>query len=490
MEHIGSDAFANTNLQVIHLQYNSLSFDDLTQGLTIFDQKSPFQDTVELRRLDLNHNRVTVFLADWYLHTTKLESLDLSYNNFSWINFEHIVYSWPKPITVDFSHNNIKHINVPEDKDDHISKPTFILNENPLDCDCLILYLVKIARGELDDSRNPKTNYVIDHLRCAEPARFRHQLAASLNPQDLLCPLDSEHTELKYCPSNDGCSCWYRRNDLSAIINCSDANLTRFPNITQIKNVVLKLNHIELHLDNNHITHLPLAYSEGYKMLTHLYMRNNSIKTIRAENLPPNLAEIDLSNNEMTRINNTLIAHLNMTPTLKAIRLGGNPWACDCETSFFRSFMFTSRITNRIVDQENVTCSEGGYRILDMDDLCSVNKTIFIMISILVALLGLFIGAVVALYYKYQQEVKVWLFAHNLCLWLWSEEDLDKDKKYDAFISFSHVDESFVSEHLQPELESGPHPFKLCLHFRDWVLGEFIPTQVRINCFIISNLNT
>lgn len=484
LEHIGSEAFANTNLKVIHLQYNSLTFDEVVQGPTIFSEKSPFQDVRELRKLNLSHNKVATFLVDWFMHNTHLETLDLSYNNFTFINFEYITNTWLSQLTVDLRHNRIRYINVPMDKDlqGNGLKPTWILNENPLNCDCLILFLVKSVRGELG---KPKANYVIDNLRCAEPARFEGQFVSTMSPQELLCPLDSEHTTLKYCPTDDGCSCWYRRNDESAIINCSDANLTRFPNITQIKNVKVPLKIIELHLDNNKITHLPLAYAEGYKNLTHLYMRNNSIAMVRAENLPPKLAEIDLSHNELTKLNATLIAYLNMTPTLKRIRLGQNPWVCDCDTILFRSFIF--RNTSRIADHVNVTCSEGGARIIDMDDLCSLNKTIFIMISILVALLGLFIGAVVALYYKYQQEVKVWLFAHNLCLWLWSEEDMDKDKKYDAFISFSHVDESFVTEHLVPELETGPHPFKLCLHFRDWVVGEFIPTQVKKNCFDHSN---
>lgn len=62
--------------------------------------------------------------------------------------------------------------------------------------------------------------------------------------------------------------------------------------------------------------------------------------------------------------------------------------------------------------------------------------------------------------------------------WLVTEKEIDRDKLYDAFVSYSHLDEWFVDNELVPELEGGPNPYKLCIHYRDWLAGAHIPTQI------------
>lgn len=63
-----------------------------------------------------------------------------------------------------------------------------------------------------------------------------------------------------------------------------------------------------------------------------------------------------------------------------------------------------------------------------------------------------------------------------MLLWWVTEEDLDKDKRYDAFLCFSHKDDDFVLQELVPVLER--QSYKLCIHYRDWTAGELIINQV------------
>lgn len=185
-----------------------------------------------------------------------------------------------------------------------------------------------------------------------------------------------------------------------------------------------------------------------------------------------------MHNNNISRIDADVLDYWKNSTSLKKLTLHKNPWKCDCDGRDLLAFIQSKLID--IPDLRKVTCNNMNISMLEMTitDFCPVETVIIVGISFTVALLCLFIGGLVALYYRYQQEIKVWLYARQYCLWFVTEDELDKEKTYDAFISYSHKDEEFVVNELVPKLESGPRPYKLCLHYRDWLAGEWIPTQI------------
>lgn len=115
---------------------------------------------------------------------------------------------------------------------------------------------------------------------------------------------------------------------------------------------------------------------------------------------------------------------------------------------------------------------------LNSNDLCKAYTKEILVVIIILAIITTMSALACALYFKYKHEIKVWLFSHSLFLWWVTEDEVDKNKIYDAFISYSHQDEDFVANKLVPILEEDPFPYKLCLHQRDWVPGELIVKQI------------
>lgn len=471
------------NLQTLRLENNLLSFDDIAQDGFELGNSSPFQYLTQLRELNLRNNSIMNVLMDWNYNNLGLQELDLSYNNITRLGYSELQFL-SREITVNLTHNSIMEINLRElegiakMKDEGISKTHIILNDNPLQCDCVLIFFVQFLRKELAPAIRERVQITADHLKCASPDRMANKSISMIQPNELLCLLDSPNSSIKRCPAE--CECFVRPSDKALIINCSDTGIREVPILPKLDDFGLKFT--ELYIENNNISRLPLINMEGYKHVVKIHARNNSIGQILPENLPHGLALLDVSENEISWINSSVFGQLNRTRPLQSLSLSRNPWVCDCRAKDLHTFL-TTHFT-KITDLNKIRC-ENGELLTKMNDLCPADNTIIIAFCVLIALLGLLIGAVVALYYKYEQEVKVWLYAHNLCMWFVTEEELDKDKKYDAFISYSHEDDDFVSGLLAPELEKRPNPYKLCLHYRDWVIGEFIPNQVSIHLICI-----
>jgi hypothetical protein len=188
----------------------------------------------------------------------------------------------------------------------------------------------------------------------------------------------------------------------------------------------------ELTITHSILTELPIlmesSNKSGYGIVTNLTLNDNNLTAISLENLPPALNVLNVRNNHLETFNETVRTFLSNITSLK-LSLGGNPWRCDCSNKGFVSFVQQQIRDNKIADPNDITCDNGDTPVneVDVSKLCSESENLLIMIlCIITAIMGLGIGGFAALYYKYQKQIKMWLYSHNLLLWFVTEEELDK----------------------------------------------------------------
>lgn len=266
-----------------------------------------------------------------------------------------------------------------------------------------------------------------------------------------------------------------------------------------------------LRLDNNKISELKGYEFEGLESLRELYLHHNSITSIH------NATFNSLVELRILRLDHNKIVHYavwQLSSELTQITLSGNPWSCDCDyTERFREYLhYTGHF---VVDSMQVRCSNstkldddvdnGFYLLRDNTTTCvSYNISNFIeppvngsytsttiiqrqdlqdyIPILIITLLTFFLVIVLTLIiFIYRQEMRVWFHSRFGVRLFYRTSDIemdDRDKLFDAFISYSSKDEAFVAEELAPILENGDPPYKLCLHYREFPVGGFIADTI------------
>ncbi|XP_014613497.1 PREDICTED: protein toll [Polistes canadensis] len=465
------------NLRIAKFCHNKLTFN--LYGIQE-DYQSPFNKCYLLNELYLSNNYISTISNDWSLNAMNLHVLDLSYNDISVISMDDLQFV-SNNIKVNLTNNKIKYILLAESIRIYQETPRDVIiyvEHNPLICDCNLYNFLRYLEGRMHPKVQNYFHIIPGNLTCLESNGTSEIEISKLSSKTLKCA-ETEYLQIKSkCPT--GCTCRIQPEDKARLIDCSNKNLSQLlidtTGISDKKPV--DGYHIKLNISGNNFTEIPSTELLGSEYVTDFILSNNNITRITLDKLPKNLEVLELHNNNISRIDSNLLDYWKNSITLKRLTLHKNPWKCDCDARDLFSFVQSKLID--IPDLGKVMCNNMAISMLEMsiNDFCPFETMMIIGISFTIALLCLFIGGLVALYYRYQQEIKVWLYAHQCCLWLVTEDELDKEKIYDAFISYSHKDEDFVVKELVPKLESGPRPYKLCLHYRDWLAGEWIPTQI------------
>ncbi|XP_014259132.1 toll-like receptor Tollo [Cimex lectularius] len=315
-------------------------------------------------------------------------------------------------------------------------------------------------------------------------------------------PMDS--TQL-YLDGNDikavGSHSFIGRKKLQVLfLNSSNVEIIHNMTFNGLKDLVI------LRLDDNKIQKLNGFEFEGLENLKELYLQRNYITTIH------NATFVGLLQLRILRLDHNRLAKYSvwqLSSHLTEITIGVNPWSCDCEyTERFKEYLLYTG--SAIIDVNSVRCYNGsendpGFSIL-RDNITCVQESIsnFIeppvngnytsttiiqrqeiqdYIPLLVATLAVFFAVIVftCLIFMYRQEMRVWFHSKFGVRLFYRTSDIemdDRDKLFDAFVSYSAKDEAFVAEELAPMLEGGDPSYKLCLHYREFPVGGFLADTI------------
>ncbi|XP_070145279.1 protein toll-like isoform X2 [Drosophila kikkawai] len=185
--------------------------------------------------------------------------------------------------------------------------------------------------------------------------------------------------------------------------------------------------------------------------------------------LPESATSLDLRDNNITEINLQSLDILKNKILSKGLKLSlsGNPWTCTCDL-----FTFTEKFTFFIQDFKEIECSNLGKRLefVEESDACPS----YFIYPLLLFVFSMIIITVLNAFVYFKQPILMWFYEHEICMSMAVRVDLERMKKFDAFLCFTHKDERLIEDYVE-RLEKGQRQFRLCFYLRDWNVGASIP---------------
>lgn len=305
------------------------------------------------------------------------------------------------------------------------------------------------------------TKYDLSEAYCSEPNSLKGVSLIYIAEASNTYSLDNLTCVLPDTPKN--CDCIARPSKNMTECVCDEV-VTNLPNPNNISKdsfidhetkygMFLKLKTI------NNLENIP-------NFVTNLSLSNQGLETI--PNIPEHVKHIDLTNNNLEEIPEDLLSR-NLTFNLKQ-----NPFKCSCMGRTAISNL--KKYKNKIYDYSSLLCEDSFHvNKIQVQHLCDFYYSV--VIGIIIALIvGILFGVILILAYKYQLEIRIWLYNQGWTFGLFNyEKALDASKKYDIFLSYCHEDEEYVENELLPFMDP---KYSVCVHTRDFIPGEDIMTQI------------
>ncbi|XP_066253458.1 toll-like receptor 6 [Euwallacea similis] len=352
------------------------------------------------------------------------------------------------------------------------------------------------------------------------------------------CDFDACDCEMT-CPTN--CTCYHDQLWSSNVVECSNAGYTEMPNTIPMdaSEVYLDGNNFGelsshsfigrknlkvLYANNSNIVAIYNHTFSGLRRLTILHLESNRIKELLGFELATleSLRELYLQGNLIHYIDNRTflelkqlevlrldenrlysfeVWQLSLNPYLVEIGLAYNHWSCQCDyVTKYKSWLRQN--SGKVIDTTRITCvinnstnllgpkmsdynsskclhffSDGNHAIVEQQVMNDYLPLLLGTMCIFIASVVIVCGA-----FYYRRELRVWIYSRcglRMCYKTTAfDEQQDKERLFDAYVSYSVKDEVFVTQTLAPGLESGDPSYRLCLHYRDFNVSAYVADTI------------
>ncbi|XP_077977601.1 toll-like receptor 13 [Glandiceps talaboti] len=233
-----------------------------------------------------------------------------------------------------------------------------------------------------------------------------------------------------------------------------------------------------INLVENNIKYIGPTVFRNLPSLRKVLLQKNQIQS-----LPDGMINGSISVNEVNLGSNKILTiqpsvGFQYMKNLTKLDVHDNPLNCDCDLIWFREWIDTTHI---IADVNNTKCASGQPILqFNPNDLqCEFPVIMVTAVSVAGVIVLCSIGV---LLFTYRWRIRYGCFLVKFKVWTKGYETIPGDNvseyKYDIFVSHSSKDEEWVQFVLKPKLENPPYNYRLCLDFRDFVIGEHITTNI------------
>ena len=268
-------------------------------------------------------------------------------------------------------------------------------------------------------------------------------------------------------------------------INVSNSNHTLCEHLPQLHYIDLSQGQIK-DISENALT--------SCKYLHHIDLSGNQLTDTKAViNIPSQLTYLNLSHNRIRMLSQDFWTKVKSMTGKLDLDLCGNELVCDCsmETStMIQTIQLMNSSNIQFSKKNNYMCIVDDVtrlRIVDIDlnswqSACKHSVPAYVWV--LITLVGI-LAIVAFLIYKFRFKLKMWYYRFKVTMY--QNNQRAEQSKYDAFVSYCAEDRFWVHNRMLKILEDR-YGFRLCIHYRDFVVGETTADQI-VSCMSQSKIN-